>query len=246
MKHRARKHLALICALLVCSVAGSSARVFLRWGAASQSTRALQGLGGKIAYEATVIINGGKGDLAVFNFDRAPSDLMTELRKTFGVKQFGFAQGNTAITTFGAGNRMVRLIALRLGGADRTLVFKIEQSRTEFRLSNARPSTHLLSRLPAYPGSEPEFFVKDENTASSLAISTGDGSPEDVREFYSTRLTAAGWTSALAPKGRTPGLLENQSMAVYLKDRHICCVMVSPDRAGTSRITLLHKTQGMK
>ena len=246
MRKRVQKHFVLVCTILICSVAICSARVFLRWGAASQSTRALQALGGKIAYEAAVTINGGKGQLAVLNFNRPPSALVPEIRRTFGVKQFGFAQGNTAVAVARSENTVVRLIALRLGGPDRMLVFKIEQSAADFSSSNTRPDAHLLTALPGYPGSVPEFFVKDNNTDSSLAVSTARNAPETVRDFFRTRLTGSGWTAALAPTDKAHELLRDQSVAIYLKGHRLCCVMVSPGRAGTSRITLLHKTQGMK
>lgn len=241
-----RKDTALVCLALLLAAATCHARVFLRWGAASQSTRALRELGGKIVYEAPVTINGGHGDLVIFNFDRSPGELMPRMRSIFGLKNFGFAGGNTAVANVRSSAIVIRLIALRLNNPGQTLVFKVEQSEDEYKSSQSPPEDHPTTPIPPYPGSKPEFYVRDGNTEASLAISTADSAPGTVRDFFRARLTASGWTPALAPAQADRHLLRDQSMSVYLKDRQMCCVMVTAEVAGTSRITLLHKTQGMK
>lgn len=232
--------------LLAAASVACYGRVFMFWNSAAHSTRTLRDLGGEIAYESTVSINGGNADFSLFSFDLAPSELLPQLQRAFGIRRFGHAGRSTAIAAFRSGNTMIRLIALQLNDPHRTLVFKIEQAGNEFETSNIRPTGHLLTAVPHFPGSEPEFHVKDENTDSSLAISRSGSPPEIVRDFFSSRLLASGWTSALGPTDGIRELLRDQSMALYIKRHHVCCVMVLPAGTGTSRITLLHKTQGMK
>ncbi len=109
-----------------------------------------------------------------------------------------------------------------------------------------------MNTIPAYPGSEPVFFAEDENTRMSMAIAKTNASTAGVRKFFESSLTASGWTLAFpGNRARQTGLSapspQAHSMPVYLRSGEICCVLVAPSKIpGHSRITLLHKRQGMQ
>lgn len=228
----------------LCSIAiVCHGRIFLRRGSRAQSFRAMETAGGKIAYQATVNLNRGRGQLTVFNFDKAIGDVVRELGQVFNSDDFNYSGGTMASATISSNDQVLRLMAIRLNDYKQTLVFKFAQSPSEFKVSCKPPTYHLMKTIPAYPGSEPVFFAKDENTRMSMAVSRTQSAPGGVREFFEARLAASGWTPALSPAKRG----STQGMTVYLRGPEICCVFVDSSAIpGECRITLLHKQQGIE
>jgi hypothetical protein len=231
----ANRYIVVVTALLLAGAVVCHGRVFMRWTSASRSTEAIETLGCKIVYEAAITVNGGEGQITVFGFDKAIGETVVELAKTFGIAKYKFSGGTMAMLSAESDDRVIKLIAVDIGGDNRTLLFKIEQSASDAKLSGAGPTEHLMKAVPFYPDSAPLFYAKNNDTGMSLEISSARVAETSVREFYDSSLSGAGWTSAM------PGM--NSGLAVFHKGSEICCVLVAADddAPGSSKITVLHK-----
>ncbi len=241
-----KRHIAASVALLLLAGTASlsHARVFWRWGAAADSDRALEAAGGKIAYQADVNVNGGKGRLVVFAFDSLVDDVKRKLGRAFKTTFAG--TGTTmAMATVRGGGHVIRLIAIQLGDRFQTLVLKFDQTTAEHAKTGDRPKEHLMAELPAFPGSEPAFFAANEDTKMGLAVSDAAGSPDDIQGYYENHLRSEGWQRKFPPDTTQGQALS--SMRVYQRGPRICCVhAIQSSRTGRTRITLLHKRHEVK
>ncbi len=241
-----RRHIALRTALLLLAVVTvTQARVFWRWGSAADSDRALEAAGGKLAYRAEVNVNGGQGSLSVFAFDSLINDVKRELGRAFGTTFTGTG-ATMAMATVQKSGHVVRLIAIQLGDRFQTLVMKFDQTAAEHKKTGDRPREHLMSELPAYPGSQPAFYAANEDTKTGLAVSeAAAGSPDDVQRYYASHLESEGWQRQ-APADAPPGQALS-SMRIYQRGPRICCVhAIQSPETGRTRITLLHKRHEVK
>lgn len=241
-----KKPLFLFVALMAMMVTAlvSQGRVFFRWGAAAQSLHALEALGGTLVYEAPVSINGGKGQLTVFSFEKRIDDVAGELTRAFGMTGYHYAGGTMGYGSVSANGQTRTLVAIQLGEPLRTIVFHTEQSDEESRRSASPPTGPLLTDIPEFPGSTPVFSARDENAGMGMAISRTQTGEAEVRQALDMALAGEGWKSAFPTAG---GTAPNSSLKVYLKQQQVCCVLVdASERQGETRITILHKRRGMK
>ncbi|MDD4872564.1 MAG: hypothetical protein PHR77_18595 [Kiritimatiellae bacterium] len=218
-------------------------RVFERSGTVLDSTKALLMSGGTLAYESSVTINSGKGDLAVVGFNKSITQLVSELSHIFNTKNIIYSGGTMAFITARTEGFIMRLTVIKLGNNIQTLVFKIQQSEGDFRASAKPPKQHMIKDIPSFPGSEPTFYAADDKSNAGLAVSQTTSDPASVRSFFTSQLASSGWTPAMPGYSAQNG----PSMLVFNKEHEICCVMVDPsETAGKNRITLLHKQRGIE
>ncbi len=214
-----KKHIMLIVLMLIMSAVYVQAKVYFRWGAADNLTRYLSNLGGRVAYQTNMLINGESGTVSVIGFPEPKS-------------AWGSSMHSISITK---GRMITTLLGIQLSG--KPLLFKIERPDN----LNA-PSTHYLNEIPPYPQSEPAFYARDNNTRMELSVSRSNASPGDVRSFYRGAMEANGWR--LPAPATANGSI---GMSVYLKEKAIACVSVDIEKtSGDTRISLLYKKQGIK
>lgn len=241
-----KKPLFLLVTLMVIMVTAlvSQGRVFFRWGSAAQSLHTLEALGGTLAYEAPVTINGGKGQLTVFAFEKPIADVVGELARAFAVTGYHYAGGTMGYGSVSANGQTRTLVAIQMGDPLRTIVFHTEQSDADRRRSASPPTGPLLTDIPEFPGSTPVFSASDENAGMSMAISRTQTGEAEVRQTLDMALAGEGWRSAFPSAGATAPA---PRLRVYLKQQQVCCVLVdASERQGETRITILHKQHGMK
>ena len=244
MKNRL-KYTALIAALLLgTGMMISQARVSLRWGSASDSTRALEGAGGSLAYESTITLNGGKGDLTIVGFEKKIGSVISSLSTLFNIHE-SVAPGSTmAFLTAHADGYVLRLIVIQLGHGEQTLVFTIRQTEADYLASTRPPEIHMLKDMPAFPGSDPLFYAVDDKSQAGVELSTTSSDTDAVHTFFAAQLAASGWVSSI-PAPATAGT--QPAMKVYMRDAEVCCVMVDPSESSAkNRITILHKKRGIE
>lgn len=219
-------------------VLAARARVFYRWNTVAESSRAIEQIGGQLAYKAEININGGNGQIGIFSFPGSPQEVMRSLNKTFGTTDFNDKR-KTGFTILKGDRNVLRLIVLGMSG--KTLLFKIDQSREEFDVAT-EPKTHLLDALPKFPDSTPDFYAEDKNSNMRLAVSSVGTAADVIHNFYEQQLSADGWKRAMPVK-----LFRGQGMMMYVREREICCVAVASSVRGKhmSSITLLHKKPGL-
>jgi hypothetical protein len=243
---KVKRHIGARTALLLLAglVTVTHARVYWRWGAAADSDRTLEAAGGKMAYQAEVNVNGGRGRVTVFAFDSLVGDVKRELGQAFGTT-FAGSGATMAMATVKKSGHVIRLIAVQLGDRFQTLVMKFDQTAAEHKKTGDRPKEHLMSEVPAYPGSEPAFYAANDDTKTGLAVSDAAGSPDDVQRYYASHLKSEGWqrqVSTDAPPGQA-----FSSMRIYQQGPRICCVhAIQSPQTGHTRITLLHKRHEVK
>jgi hypothetical protein len=233
--------LALVALLIDTGIA--SAKVFFRWGASANSGQAMESAGGRPAYSADIAVNGGTGRLQVFAFPTSLADTLRTLRATFAGAALTQAGGSMATALVKADGRVVRFAAIQLSASPETLVFYVDQSEQEYEASLRAPEEHRLRELPAFPGSTPVFFARDDTARMSIEVSATATDAQDIQSFYETRLAGDGWKPALETRaGQKPVL----GMETYLRGRDVCCVLVDRAPDGGNRITLLHKRPGVE
>jgi hypothetical protein len=228
----------MIALIAILATVRSDARVFLRWGSTNTSSRTLTTLGGTRSYEADVAINQGTGRVSVFGYHKGMDQLLPDLLRAFKFTSFDYQGGSMASASIENDDTITRFIIVQLTDSQRTLVFALEQSASQSDKSSQPPMEHLMPDIPAFPGSSPTFYARDDNTGMSLAISTVVAEPASIREFYSFSLAASGWMQPFPVQSNDAG------MTVFLKANHVACVNVeTPEDSALARITLLHKKQ---
>lgn len=162
-----------------------------------------------------------------------------DISAAFGIENFSGQSGTMAIGSATSGDNVSKFIAFSPGSELMTLVFMFEQSAADAKASGAVPQRHFMEVVPPYPGSDPVFYAKDDNTGMSMEISTSAGGAADARAFFDSSLASAGWHSPMPAQSR--------GLAVFTRGTEICCVLVSADETGgKNRITVLHKPLEIK
>jgi hypothetical protein len=239
MKYGTRYFLPVALTLVLACAIVCHGRVFLRWNAASQAAQTIEKLGGKLAYEATMTVNGGRGRVMVFGFERAMDQATRDISAAFGMEKFRGESGTMAMGSVNSADNVIKLIAFSPGSELRTLVFMFEQSSSDAKASGDVPQRHYMEVVGPYPGSDPVFYAKNDDTGMSMEISTTAGGAGEARAFFDSSLAGAGWSSPMpAQKG---------GLAVFTRGSEVCCVLVSADETGgRNRITVLHKPLEIK
>ncbi|MFO7871808.1 MAG: hypothetical protein R6V03_10310 [Kiritimatiellia bacterium] len=225
-------------ALLMAAGIAAHARVFMRWGAAEESRRAMESAGGRHAYSADITLNGTSAELAVFHFADSLPAVAGQLNSIFGSGTMPSRAQSMAAGAARDSNRYLRFLALETRPGAGTLVFRIDQSRSEAERS-LKPPRPSAQALPPYPGCSPVFSAANGDTGTRMAVSETTASSGDIRSFYRSRLEEAGWVEVLhSPYGSG----SSAEMAVFLRENEIACVHVMPaERTGQNRITLVRK-----
>lgn len=234
-KHRA----ALLAAVTLTAIAAApaEARVFRRVGrlAAAETFRTV---GGRLAYEADVTINGGNGRLTVAGFSAGMPDVIRQLRHTFNTPDLPMGSSGVIQATMRYDGDVTRLMVFHLGTASKTIAIAIEQSEDEYDTSKRPPERHLQKDMPALPASTPRFFIRDHEALMSLAVADTQASKRTAVAYFETALTRDGWQAAVP---ESPGT----QMRVFLRGHEVCCVYVAPGSslASQNTIAVLHKQQ---
>lgn len=238
MSNAARKIIAVLL-LLVTAGLVCHARVFWRRPGRSHARRTIETLGGRLAYQADVTVNGGDGQLAVFHFNETIDRVVPGLASAFDLPQARPRARSMWRATFSAKDATITLLVIDLPDSDRVIVFDFEQT-------DADPATtpENTPMLPAYPASEPLFSSRDHRAGMSLGVSKTAAPPSAVHEFYATQLPADGWSAAIP--ARTRAAAGRRSMDMYLRGDEICCVQALRKEDATTTISLLYKSRGVK
>jgi len=215
-------------------------RVFIRWQGRSDVVGNLRRLGGRLAYETTIRINGGDGQLSVLSFDDALDTATDQIHRILSLPKRAGGSGGSSLHLIQGDTTTTRLLLLRMEEAGNTLAIIIEQSNADFAASETPTSEHQLKAIPPYPGSSPVFFAEDADTKLRVAVSETLAHGDSVRQFYDRELKARGWMPAL--KGAENG---NLGLPLYIRRSQLCCLSISPARNSTAqRVTVLHKELG--
>jgi hypothetical protein len=214
---RQRIMLAWIVSMILVAVA-SEAKVYLRWGAAGNIRRYVKGLGGKLAYEADLTVNGKNAGISVY-----------------GLPESNRSWGNSVRSiSYNLGDTFASLTGVTLSGTP--LLFHYQR-----QISEGRRQVSLFS-LPRFPQSTEAFYVHDENADMHISVSRSHAEPSQVRNFYRGEMRAAGWHIPLSPNDASP-----EGMTVFIREQEVACVAIEQvDNRTETRITLLHKRLHIK
>lgn len=228
----------LVLASYIAWAAPSPARVFSRWKAAAQPSRALELGGGATAYRAPVEVNGVRADLEILHFHEPVDRLRRRISRLAPVTEAPAGRAPASLTAFERAGRSYRLLAVPSANPDESLLFLIDAPAAQHA---SRPACTLSHDIPAPPGSEPLFTARDRRTGFDLWLSSTPARPADIRAFFDAALPARGW-QPLPAAGRPAPLGD---CAVFLREDALCLVYVHADAAGESRIVILRKAQSI-
>ncbi len=221
----------------------ADARVFQRWSAVADARRTLQTAGGRIAYEADIALNGGKGRLCVAAFEENMPSVARRLSQSLGQPIVAGGGGLTVRTVENA-DGVLRLVLFALPAYGRTLAVTVSQTAAEAAASARPPERHLLDEVPAYAPSTPRFFCRDEEFQMAVAVAETPDSARTAAASYSAALAAAGWQPVPPVDPRRGGAL-----GVYARGADLCIAFVNerdPRGGGGSIIAVLHKRRSVK
>jgi hypothetical protein len=136
------------------------------------------------------------------------------------------------------GGAHFRFVAVQLSAIAETTVFVIAQDEDP---GPPVPITRIVPSVPSYPGSEPVLLIADPDRQTSLGNASTADSPEAVRGYYADTLAADGWEPATGVKIAP----DRPGMTVFIRGAEILCCQAERDTSGATRITLLHKRQGL-
>jgi len=218
----------------------SPAPVFQRWGQAGKQT-ATSPDSWKRAYHATIVLNGGEGNLALFS---APDSCAVSLKmladklRTQGAHGFQYCGYYMGWGIFIRDGHVIRLLAISLNDAS-TLIFRFEQSLSAFRRGFNPERQAMPAGIPMFPGSVSTSHIADRDAGVRLSVVMSGATPARVRAFYMDRLEGDGW-GQLAPGGDHP---VSSGLDIYARgNNELCLVSVkSAGYSGGSVITLLYK-----
>jgi hypothetical protein len=186
----------IIFALLIfLPFASSSGKVF--WGRLLAQGRSIFDPAGawRQIYKAPLTINGARAIMTVHGCNESLAILKARLKQNFGSSEKNcFIEADSSFWMFGAvDNRISRLLALALPDPDKSLVFTIDQSPSEFSKSTNIPSESILPDYPLFTGGRLETAIKNEETGTALETMTADAAPDIVLSEVSANLSQQGW-----------------------------------------------------
>jgi hypothetical protein len=222
--------------------APSEGRVFFRWRGKAQIQGAFESIGAKSVYRGKMLINGTSGEVEVFACPDGIRETVAGMRRHLGPDSANHSGGTMAIGKASGDGRDYSFLLVQLSEVAETMVFAIA------RPSDASPESlapvaisQRIPSVPSYPGSMPVFFASEQDRSSSLGVASTLDTPETVRRYYQGRLTAEGWTPATGVRDAP----DRPGMTVFVRGNEILCCQADAGPGGDTRITLLHKRQGL-
>jgi len=221
----------IICTLLLAG-ATAQARVFWRWGTSDRGRAVLEAAGGKLAYEADVMLNGGDGRLSVYGFEHSFAQVKTALARAFDEDAFRRRHGSMVLARIPGDRGASTLLLIRTPTGAAAFAFEPVADAKQRRPEH-------VAGIPPYPGAEPVFSAEDKHASFAFGLAHTAAAPGDVSVFYMRRLRAEGWLPvpvATGPVGERPGML------MFRKQRAVCTVYAArPERRQPTRIAVMHK-----
>jgi len=213
-----KKQIVLACMVsIMLAVVASEAKVYLRWGLAGNIGRYITGIGGNLAYQADMTVNGRAANISLYGLPA------TSQAWANNVKSISFyAQG--ALTS---------LTGLTVSGTP--LLFQYQ------RQTDGAPQEQPFL-LPRFPQSTQTFSAHDKTTDMSVNILHAQAAPAQVYEFYRSSMQADGWHMPLVTHEAKP-----EGMTVFIREQEVACIGIElVNEKAKTRITLLHKTLKVK
>ncbi len=205
----------MVCIVIAAFVA--EARVYLRWGLAGNIARYVAGVGGKLAYEADLIVNGRAAQMRVYGLPASGRDWANRVRSV----------------SFDAEGVFTSLTGITVAGSP--LLFQYQR-----QMEGAAPAIPFL--LPRFPQSTQTFFAHDTDADMSIMVLQSQSAPAQIRDYYLGALKADGWHIPLVSDGASP-----EGMTVLIREQEVACVAIERvHQQSETRITLLHKKLHMK
>lgn len=222
----------------------AEAKVFQRWGGIGSGTQTIAELGGKKIYESTVTINGGKGNLVVFGFDKPISEVCTKLGSVFKNNNLRSTANALTVVHIPTSEGMLKLVILEpQPEKNQTVVFALEQSKLDSEMSQKQPIRRVLDILPDYPGAKLVFSATIDQSRTTVEILNVPANIESVKARAVSYMNSAGWTHVVETESsKRQVTLQQFDMQMYYKGMHLCHVQtLSGTQPGESILVLLHK-----
>lgn len=227
----------LIVAMALCTAVLCRGDVFMRMGGSSGAAAFLAGA--EEGYRAKMLINGGSAQLTVLGMGSDFEAAASRLEKLCVPGEGGIFQrgDNMAFGMMRGKDRVERYLLVGFSG--RPVVFRLDQSTSEFELSGKPPDRHMMADEAFFPGSVPALYLANDDTGTGLEISRATADPGAVMNHFAATLKGEGWMSPL------PSLASSavgSAMGFYVRGKELLCVSVTPGLQGRgSLVTVMRK-----
>ena len=114
-------------------------RVFLRWEGRADVIGNLKRLGGTVAYETEIQINGGDGKLTVLGFDDALDTVLPNIHRILKLPTRTIQSSGSTLHILRGDTTTLRLLLLRFPDTKRSIALAIEQTHAAFEASEKPP-----------------------------------------------------------------------------------------------------------
>jgi hypothetical protein len=235
-----RRPLLIPVTLLLLFLGGAaSARVFENLGRVAQPPAGSQP-GWSLAYSARWTLNGSRAEVEVWSASEPLAAALDHLRAEASRQGdiAAFLPGSAmAWGAVGGHGRMARFLCKTSESGRQTLVFRFSQSEADFHRTVAGPAEGgLPDSLRAPPGARPVFTAANEDSGTTIAVFTADGTPGEACAFMAESLAGNGWSPALGKTGSIG------PMGFYLRRDALCGFSAKMSgHDGSCVVTVLHR-----
>ncbi len=227
----------MLCACVLLAPVAAPARVFERWGVRSNDPVRVLMVGGHPAYTTAMKLNGGAGELEVYQVEGSPPQVLERLTagyRALGAQVFCVSGAKLGWGVVLDGGRVIRLLAANMGLHNTCMLFRMEQTEAEFARSQQTPAHPLPPDVPVFPGARWTQAIENEAASSTTATATVGADPAAVLRYYAEALPRAGWTSGLGPR--------DQTSCLYVRGSELLAVNAnSTGVRGQTVVIFLHK-----
>ncbi|MFU8779710.1 MAG: hypothetical protein ACNA71_01635 [Kiritimatiellia bacterium] len=191
----------------------TEAKVYLRWGAAGNLARFVAGIGGKLAYQSEMTVNGSKANISVYGLPESNRNWVNTVSSL----------------SYHAGDAFTSLTGITLSGTP--VLFQYQRQTAD----NAAP--HSAAQLPRFPQSTQAFHAHNKNTDMYISILRSSSSANEISAFYRAAMQADGWHIPIDDTETTP-----DGMTIFIREQEVACLALEQlNQQNETRITLLHK-----
>ena len=192
-------------------------------------------------YQAPMVLNNGRLTLSVYGCDEPFSQVMTRLKQAFkSLKETYLVESpDSAYLANIADNQVARALAVALPDQDKSLIFSIAQSQSEFSKSSALPAGSGSFGETLLPDSILNANIRNEDTGAMLETRSSAAPPENVTAEIAGNLRRNGWKLVYPPGG--PGT-PNRRFMVFQRSTELCVVLVGQAAAVAGQVLHEKKT----
>lgn len=241
-----RRNILIISLLLLSLPISSSGKVFSILQPAGGLAELAAAPGWHKIYQGALTINGASATMFIYGCDAPRAAVMARLKSAFPSGK-DMAQSQTTGGLIRATDRQVlRLLAVALPGADKTVIFALAQSPAAFARSTAAPVKSMIFGDALASLGRPAATIKNEESGAILETLPVAAAAGRLADEIPEKLSCQGWKQVWPAAGISAAkkdfLILQRSAAPAGGRPALCAIMIGPAlKESQSCVTFLYK-----